>query len=154
MSTSYIHSVLQPGEVVRDVVSLHWVGYVPGIAALLVSAIVYLMVPNTGIMYTIGRGLALLLLLVALYLLFRAWWERFTTEYAVTDRRVIYKRGLVWRSTMEMNMDKVSSVDVRQSILGRLLNYGTVEVYAIGGTSEEIKNVASPLDFRNHIVAK
>src|SRR5436190_15092951 len=112
------------------------------------------MVPATGAMHTIGMGLVLLLFAAALGLLVRAWWERFTTEYAVTDRRVIYKRGLIWRRTMEMNMDKVTSVDVKQSILGRLLNYGTVEVHAPGADPEPIRSIASPLDFRTHIIAK
>lgn len=150
----YVESVLQPGEAVRYVGSLHWIGYVPGFATLIVAAIIYLMVPNTGVMHTIGIALVLLLLAAAVYLLFRAWWERFTTEYAVTDRRVIYKRGLIWRQTMEMNMDKVASVDVKQSILGRLLDYGTVEVHAPGADPEPIRNVAAPLDFRTHIIAK
>jgi uncharacterized membrane protein YdbT with pleckstrin-like domain len=50
------------------------------------------------------------------------------TEIAVTDRRIIYKRGFINRHTEEMNMDKVASVDVDQSILGRILDYGTVHV--------------------------
>ena len=55
-----------------------------------------------------------------------AWFIRWITEFAVTDRRVISKRGFIMRDTDEMNMDKVESVDVDQSILGRLLDYGTV----------------------------
>ena len=62
-----------------------------------------------------------------------AWFIRWITEIAVTDRRVIYKRGFITRHTEEMNMDKVESVDVDQSILGRLLDYGTVHVIGTGG---------------------
>ena len=51
----------------------------------------------------------------------------------MTDRRVIYKRGFITRHTVEMNMDKVASVDVDQSILGRMLDYGTVHVIGTGG---------------------
>ena len=62
-----------------------------------------------------------------------AWFIRWITEIAVTDRRVIYKRGFITRHTVEMNMDKVASVDVDQSILGRMLDYGTVHVIGTGG---------------------
>ena len=62
-----------------------------------------------------------------------AWFMRWITEIAVTDRRIIYKRGFINRHTEEMNMDKVASVDVDQSILGRMLDYGTVHVLGTGG---------------------
>src|SRR5665811_1200231 len=51
-----------------------------------------------------------------------AWFIRWITEFAVTDRRVIYKCGFIKRHTVEMNMDKIESVDVDQSLLGRMLN--------------------------------
>jgi uncharacterized membrane protein YdbT with pleckstrin-like domain len=54
----------------------------------------------------------------------KEWLEQWITEIAVTDRRVIYKTGLIRRQTAEMNMDKIESVKVDQSLLGRLLNYG------------------------------
>jgi hypothetical protein len=52
-----------------------------------------------------------------------------------------------------MNMDKVASVDVKQSILGRIFDYGTVTVQAAGKTLEELPMIESPLRFRNHITA-
>ena len=70
--------------------------------------------------------LAGVLAVVALGFLFREWFVQWTTEIAVTDRRIIYKEGFVRRSTVEMHMDKVESVDVEQTIMGRLLDYGMV----------------------------
>ena len=64
-------------------------------------------------------------------LLSASFW-RWTTEIAVTNKRIIYKRGLITRHTAEMNMDKVASVDVKQSILGRIFDYGNVTVQAAG----------------------
>lgn len=151
---AYVERVLQPGEVVRHKARIHWVIYVRGFALLVVSFVVWLLTPDSGALHTIGVGLAAVLLALALYDLLRAWLRRWTTEYAVTNRRVIYKRGLIWRRTMEMNMDKVSSVDVDQSILGRLLDYGTITVHGTGTDIEPIPGVASPLAFRNHITAE
>jgi len=53
-----------------------------------------------------------------------------------------------------MSLDKVESVDVNQSILGRLLNYGSVTVRGVGEGVETINTITSPLDFRNHITAR
>ena len=79
-----------------------------------------------------------------------------TTEIAVTNRRVIYKRGLISRHTAEMNMDKVASVEVDQSIFGRLWGYGSVRILGTGGASgiERLDRIASPVSLRNQIVAK
>ena len=83
----------------------------------------------------------------------------------MTDRRIIYKRGFINRHTEEMNMDKVASVDVDQSILGRILDYGTVHVMGTGGGQavdrtgsergiEHLHRIAAPLALRNAITAK
>jgi uncharacterized membrane protein YdbT with pleckstrin-like domain len=72
----------------------------------------------------------------------------------VTDRRVIYKRGFINRRTAEMHMDKVESVDVDQSVLGRLLDYGTIYVKGTGQGFEPLQRIAAPIEFRNAIIAK
>jgi uncharacterized membrane protein YdbT with pleckstrin-like domain len=76
-----------------------------------------------------------------------------TTELVVTDRRVIYKSGLISRHTLEMNNSKVESVDVDQSLLGRLLGFGTIVVRGTGGSLEPIRQIGDPLTFRSHITA-
>ena len=76
------------------------------------------------------------------------------TEFAVTDRRVIYKCGFISRHTVEMNMDKIESVDVDQSLLGRMLNYGTIHVLGTGEGIESLRRIAAPLALRNAITAK
>ena len=67
--------------------------------------------------------------LFALYKTVTAWFHRWTTETDVTNLRVVHKTGFIKRRTFEMSLDKVESVDVNQSILGRILNYGDVTVH-------------------------
>lgn len=74
--------------------------------------------------------------------------ERWTSEFAITNKRVIIKVGLVSRRTVEMNLSKVESVNVDQSILGRVFGYGTISVIGTGGTRESFTNIAAPLLFR------
>jgi len=87
-----------------------------------------------------------------LYLLIPEWFTWWTTEIAVTNHRIIYKAGLIRRDTVEILMDKVESVDVDQSILGRLLGYGTVTVRGTGAGFEPLKRIAQPIELRNHIM--
>ena len=106
-----------------------------------------------------AAGLALAVLSFA-----HAWFIRWITEIAVTDRRIIYKRGFINRHTVEMNMDKVASVDVDQSILGRMLGYGSIHVVGPGAAAsnspdrprgiEHLHRVAQPLELRNAITCK
>ena len=92
--------------------------------------------------------------LLALYWTVRAWFHRWTTETDVTNMRVVHKTGFIQRRTFEMALDKVESVDVNQSIMGRILNYGNVTIMGVGEGRETIKTIASPLEFRNHITTR
>lgn len=66
--------------------------------------------------------------------------------------RIIYKAGFIRRDTVEILMDKVESVDVDQSIMGRLLDYGTVTVRGTGASFEPLKGIAHPIELRSHIM--
>src|SRR5580698_2720361 len=108
-----------------------------------------------GSSLTLGcLALAAIAAIGALYKTLTAWFHRWTTETDVTNLRVVHKTGFIKRRTFEMSLDKVESVDVDQSILGRLLNYGNVTVRGVGEGAETIHTIASPLDFRNHITAR
>jgi uncharacterized membrane protein YdbT with pleckstrin-like domain len=97
---------------------------------------------------------ALVCALVGLGVAASAWFRRWTTEIDVTDRRIVYKRGFIRRHTVEMNMDKVESVDVDQSILGRMLNYGDITIRGTGVGIEPLHNIDAPLEFRNQVTAR
>jgi uncharacterized membrane protein YdbT with pleckstrin-like domain len=71
-----------------------------------------------------------------LALLVQEWFKWWITKIAVTDRRVVYKRSFISRRTNAMNMNTVESVQVDQSILGRILDYGTVTILGAGRLPE------------------
>src|ERR1700751_3177887 len=104
---SYVQRVLQPGEVVRYVGSLHWTIYLPGLLFML-AALVTIGWAQLGAGGNVWwQILAALFVLIALFLLIPEWFTWWTTEIAVTNHRVIYKAGLIRRDTVEMLMDKV-----------------------------------------------
>jgi uncharacterized membrane protein YdbT with pleckstrin-like domain len=152
----YIDDILQPGEKVLYSTNAHWIFYWPAIAAWIVAAV--LLVLSRA---AVTEGVVLLCLsasavvaLAALYWSATAWFDRWTTETDVTNMRVVHKAGFIKRRTFEMSLDKVESVDVNQSILGRILNYGDVTVQGVGEGKETIATIASPLAFRNFITAR
>jgi uncharacterized membrane protein YdbT with pleckstrin-like domain len=153
---SYVRSVLQPGENVRYSTNIHWVSYLPGFGLLVLAAVVYWFGhrPVAIGATRIWDWLAGILLLVAAAWLFKAWFRRWTTEIAVTDRRIIFKRGFIRRYTIEMHLDKVESVDVDQSILGRIFNFGDILIRGVGVGIEPLHNIDSPIAFRNHVTSE
>jgi uncharacterized membrane protein YdbT with pleckstrin-like domain len=151
----YVEHVLQPGETIVYATSLHWLVYMKAIGFLLLAAVCLIvsLALNAGIAATVLQIVGGLLILLSLFSALGALIRRATTELAITDRRVIYKTGIIRRHTMEMNRSKVETVGVDQSILGRLLNYGTVIVRGTGGSFEPIAYIGDPLTFRSHITA-
>jgi uncharacterized membrane protein YdbT with pleckstrin-like domain len=95
----------------------------------------------------ISYGIAL----VAVLFLVRKWYEWWITEIAVTNRRVIFKKGLVKLHTNEMNLE-VESVQVDQSILGRMFDFGTVKILGTGEGFETLRIIAAPIKLRNSII--
>lgn len=151
----YVEQVLQPGETVTYATSLHWLVYLRAML-LMILAILSLIAAKAVAEPTAQIALDIIAALLGLFALVSgldAVIRRSTTELAVTDRRVIYKTGIFQRHSMEMNRSKVETVGVDQSILGRILGYGTVVVRGTGGSFEPIRFIGDPLSFRSHITA-
>jgi uncharacterized membrane protein YdbT with pleckstrin-like domain len=150
---SYVNKVLQPGETLLFRGKLHWMVYVPAVVFAAVGIAGAVLAANhqdnTGYQVLAAAGLGL-----ALIAFLRGWMKRWTTEIAVTDRRVIVKHGFISRQTVEMHMDKVESVDVSQSILGRIFDYGDILIRGTGAGLEPLHNIQSPLALRNAVTAR
>jgi len=151
---SYVTEVLQPGETLRFSTNIHWFVYLKAILALIVGLVLL------GWYYAEGQSVFVLLFggvvftLTAVILAVPAWLRRFGTEVAVTDRRVIYKTGLIQRHTIEINIDKIESADVDQSIVGRLFGFGSITIRGTGEGVEPLRNIAQPLQLRNAVLVR
>jgi uncharacterized membrane protein YdbT with pleckstrin-like domain len=151
---SYVAEVLQPGETLRFSTNIHWFVYLKAILALIVGLVLL------GWYYAEGQSVFVLLFggvvftLTAVILAVPAWLRRFGTEVAVTDRRVIYKTGLIQRHTIEINIDKIESADVDQSIVGRLFGFGSITIRGTGEGVEPLRNIAQPLQLRNAVLVR
>jgi len=154
---AYVDRILTPGETVLATARLHWIILLPSLLLILAAIAVATWARASGIdpgqarFVYIGAG-ALALFGAAHF--FSQLLVRQTTEFAVTDRRVIVKKGVVSLHTIEMNEDKIESVDVDQSLLGRILGYGAVTVHGVGSRWDPIDRIADPLRFRSAITTR
>lgn len=71
-----------------------------------------------------------------------------TDEFVITNKRVIMKTGLISRNIFEMTSSHIESINVDQTIMGRIFNYGTVIIVGSGGTRESFADIAAPVKFR------
>lgn len=145
----YVDSILEPGERVIRVAQPHWVAFIPpaimmggsfgvSIIALLANSHSFALWWVLVVIFGVGA---------VHYLVLRA------TEFVITNRRVIMKTGFITRHTSEMNASKIESVDVSQSVLGRLMNFGTIQVHGTGSDITPFRLVADPLSFRRAILS-
>lgn len=153
---SYIDENLLPGERVTYRARLHWALFLAPIFYLLFGLLFLL--PLTGsrddsVFITFGCG-SILLFLAAITTTVKVFIIIKTTEFALTDRRVIAKTGFIRRRSLELLLTKVESIRIDQPILGRILDFGTVIVTGTGGTQESFRSIAAPMILKQKVNAQ
>lgn len=76
---------------------------------------------------------------------------RWTSEqYVVTDRRVIQVRGVLTKRAIASSLEKINDVEMRQSLLGRMLNFGTIAILTASGEEgvNTMDRIADPVQFK------
>lgn len=138
---SYVDTTLLPDERVTHRAQLSRVIFV-GPAIVLAIGVLCLLggrgaLPGALVFLVVGTAAAL-----ARYVNFS------TSEFAITDKRVIIKVGLLRRRTLELQLTKLEAIAVDQGILGRIFGFGNIVVTGTGGTKEPFKTISGPLEFR------
>ena len=102
-------------------------------------SLTHLIVLGVLLLFAFGAGLVLL---IWAYIRYK------TTELAITNKRVIAKFGFISRRTIELNINKVESIQVDQHVLGRMFNYGSLIISGAGNPQAPIPGISNPLQFR------
>lgn len=133
----------------------HWIIYMPGVFAFIVALIFVYFGPKYFNLrldiwgsHTLYGICATISAIIGICWLLSAYVKYQTSEYAITDRRVIMKTGWIQRNSLELFLRKLEAININQTITGRLLNYGTVTIVGTGGTEDHYFNVRDPLRFR------
>ncbi len=124
---SYVESVIGKGEVVKYKARISVWGMLP-----------YFIV---GLLLLPFFGLGLIYWLVA-FIRYK------TTELAITDKKIIAKFGFIRRDTIEILLPKVESIQVKQSLFGRILDYGSIVVSGAGNPQAPVPGIDNPIKFR------
>lgn len=141
----YVDNNLMNDEKVVYKANIHWFIFVPGIIFFVIGIVEFGSSEESG-----GSIFGLLAILIAIFLLIKAFITKVTTELAITSKRVIAKVGLIRRNTVELNHSKVESFNIDQSIFGRIFGFGTLIVNGTGGGKTPIPSIDNPLEFRRN----
>ena len=144
----YIDSSLLPGEAVVARARLHRVVFAKAALVAVVGLIaLYLSATRDDVSVIVGG----VILVVALAMAIPPLVTSMTSEFGVTDKRVVIKVGMIRRRTVELLLRQIEAISVDQTVTGRMLNYGTITLTGTGGVKEEFHNIARPLEFRRAV---
>jgi uncharacterized membrane protein YdbT with pleckstrin-like domain len=141
----YVESNLLPNEHVTYRAKLHWIIY--GLPAVVFAVAILVLALGGGVIA--GGAIAA----VGALLLIPPWIRSTTSDFAITNKRVLIKVGLVRRHSLELLLQKIEGIGVDQGIIGRILGYGTITVSGVGGTKEAFLMISNPLEFRRQVQA-
>lgn len=127
---AYIDESLSTGEEISTLFRLHWITRMPMVAWLLLGLVTF------GVTW-----------LVAAYEYLRLR----HVEQGVTNKRVIYKTGIISRKSEEMKLASIETVEIDQGVLGRMLGYGTVKVTGRGASDVLFRGVDDPMAVKRAI---
>ncbi len=140
----YIDNNLMNGEQLVYRAKLHWIIFA-GPVILFFIAIMFL-IGNKNIAL-----IGILFFLISILWVISAFISFKTSEFGITNKRVLIKVGLIRRDSLETLLTKIEGIQVSQGIMGRILNYGTILIKGTGGTSNPFHKIENPLEFRKRV---
>ncbi|NJM35437.1 MAG: PH domain-containing protein [Rhodomicrobium sp.] len=142
----YIEDTKGANEKILYVAHFHWMNYVFAYGLLIAAAVLSVLTFNSQYpLVALGPILTGLIIFIAIML------PIWTTQIGVTDQRIIYKRGFIQRETDEMQLSSVEEVSLDQGIVGRILDYGKLEIHGTGEESIFLPAIGDPLSMRRSL---
>lgn len=140
----YIQKNLQSGEEIKHVAKLHFFLFVQPLILLLLGWWFY--GSETGVLHYGG----MFLLFIGVVSLLSRILIKIGSSYAVTNKRVVLKTGVISRRAVDLVLAKCEGLHIKQSVLGRIFNFGTITV-TTGGVSSSYPYIADPMAFKREI---
>ncbi len=142
---SFIEKNLAVNERILYKAKLHWWIYLKGILLFILGLVIsFILKSDTG--YTIGGLMSLISIIIVL----KAYARSSSSEFAVTNRRVMLKTGAVKRKLTELQLNRAEGLRVDQSVMGRIFDYGDI-IITSGGVTETFSPIAQPYEFKKQI---
>ena len=156
MELGYIQSSLLKDERLVYGVRPHWIIFT-STAWSFIAAIYLLFFARISLSWNVygnisfREAISFGFLMASAYLFLSSYIYYATSEYGVTNKRVLIKVGWIRRASLEIMLDKVEGVLVDQSISGRLFNFGEITIIGTGGTKDSFPYIPDPLRFRREV---
>lgn len=139
---SYVEKSLLPDEKIVFRTGKHFIiFYIPALWALMTVG--FFFTPNVLV-----QKLTIAPALVMLVTGFNQWLIYITSEFAVTNRRIIMREGFFFRHMNEMRLATVSNMSVNQSLIAQMLGYGSIVVSPFGAERDVFSEIAQPFEFQ------
>lgn len=143
----YVEHNLTQGERIIYTARRHWI-----VLAVPAFVAVFIGLPGLGLLFNEDARIGgFFMICIAAGVSLLGWLSINGFEFAVTSRRLIYRKGIISISTDELFLEKIESVLVKQGLMGRWLGYGSILVRGTGGSSEPFPNISDPLLLRKRI---
>ncbi|MDD4616806.1 MAG: PH domain-containing protein [Alphaproteobacteria bacterium] len=160
--SSYVKKMLLPDERLLYLATLHWVIFLPGLVLSVIAGLAGFFsyhiagfIASDAMAPTLGKALAgasMFFSIIGFGLLIAAMVRQSATELAITNRRLIAKYGFVARNTFEIMVNRVTGANFDQTVMGRILGYGTIIVHGAGGDTSPFDLVANPHHFHHALM--
>ncbi|MHB8206232.1 PH domain-containing protein [Mucilaginibacter sp.] len=142
---SFIEKNLANNERIVYKGTLHWWIYMKNILLIVLGIIII-----SAAKSTLGSGVGGLFVIFAIIGLIGAYMSSKSSEFVVTNRRIMLKTGVLKRKLVELQLNRAEGLMVNQGIIGRILNYGSIIVTS-GGVKEVFSPIAQPYEFKKHV---
>jgi uncharacterized membrane protein YdbT with pleckstrin-like domain len=106
---------------------------------------------NIPLLNMIPRIPALIFTVAMLFSALQQWIMYMTSDYVVTNKRVIMREGLLVRRTSDLRLSTISSVNTDQGVLGQMLNFGNISINGFGGQKDDFIQIAAPIAFQKSV---
>lgn len=150
---NYVEHLLACNERIVRVARHHWITLLPAILVDVAVGIVIVGLSVLGIILSPPwTWFGLLLLVLPLGHLALRGWGWWNERYVVTNRRLIHVTGQLAKRVSDTVLEKINDVLMEQSALGRLLNFGDIQV--ISGSESGIDafyRITDPIGFKNEL---
>lgn len=153
-----IDQQLGPGEHVCYRARLHWIVLLgPFIVSVLCGTVGLLLIAVAVIFWMDNEAIqsafltGIVALQIAAWIIFLGLLHRTLAQVAITNRRILKSRGLIQRTTAQLSVTEIQSVDVRQGLLGHVLDFGSIIVVARDNTSGSFRYLSQPVEFKRRV---
>jgi uncharacterized membrane protein YdbT with pleckstrin-like domain len=152
----YIQSTLLSDEKCAYATAPHWIVFSSAAVAFLVFCLVFMNVipvPHDFSLYgyRISTLLTFAVFMIAVYFFLQNLIVYKTSEYGVTNKRVLMKTGWIQRASLEVFLNRIEAIIVDQSVVGRIFNYGQIIIVGTGGSRDSFPYIPRPLHFRQMV---